>query len=155
MPTIIDELTMTLSLDPAGYKAGAEEAKTAADSLLQKMLAILAQIEQATKQTATNTAATTTAANNAAATSAEEAARRQIDAARETADEVSKASVLQIAATEEAADRIVKAIKGTEQEQADSGKRTTEHTRRNTGHMEDHFGKLTGAIRRVGVEMPP
>jgi hypothetical protein len=70
MPTIIEELTMTLGFDPKGFEEGAKRADTAASDLLQKILASLQQIEQRTAQTAANT----TRIQKTAAEQAQEAA---------------------------------------------------------------------------------
>lgn len=124
MPTIIDELTMTLSLDPAGFKAGAEAAKAAEASLLTQMLAALAKIEQATKDTAANTTRTQESAADAAARAAERAESAQTAAAKKAARE-----------TEAAA------------------KKTADDMRKTGREMEEAFGKVGNSIRRVGLEL--
>jgi hypothetical protein len=124
MPTIIDELTMTLALDPGGFKEGAEEAQTASDSLLAKMLATLQAIEARTKETAANTA------------------KVQKTAAEVAAEEADKAEKAQTAAAKRAA-----------KEQEDAAKKSAEQMRLAGRQMEEAFGKVGASIRRVGVEM--
>jgi Transglycosylase-like domain len=92
MPTIIDELAMTLSLDPTGFKAGADAAKAAEANLLTQIMASLAKIEQATKDTAANTTRVQKTAAEQAAAEAEKAEKAQTAAAKRTAQEHDKAA---------------------------------------------------------------
>jgi hypothetical protein len=124
MPTIIDELAMTLTLEPGGFQKGAADAQTASDSLLAKMLANLDKIEQSTKATAQNTARVQREAASEATQAAQEAADAQGTAARRGG-----------------------------KEQEDASKKTAETMRATTRMAEEGYDKVASSIRRVGVEL--
>ena len=124
MPTIIDELAMTLKLDPAGFSEGAEKAESSSDNLLTRMLANLAAIERATQQTATNTAAIQQRSGEETKDTANRTADAQATAARRGGE-----------AQEEAA------------------KKALETQRKVASQMEEAFSKTAGSIKRVGIEL--
>jgi hypothetical protein len=135
MPTIIEELTMTLGFDPKGFEEGAKRADTAASDLLQKILASLQQIEQRTAQTAANT----TRIQKTAAEQAQEAADKTASAQESAANKAAKAQ-------EDAAKKAAK-------DQEDASKRAGQAQKQAADQASEAYHKTANAIRRVGTEM--
>jgi Phage tail lysozyme len=135
MPTIIEELTMTLGFDPKGFEEGAKRADTAASNLLQKILESLQQIEQRTAQTAANTTRIQKTAADEAAEAADKAAEAQAAAARKTEKEQTDAA------------------KRAEREQSDAAKRNAQAQKQAADQASEAYHKTANAIRRVGTEM--
>jgi flagellum-specific peptidoglycan hydrolase FlgJ len=124
MPTIIDELTMTLKLDPTEFGDGIEQAKATTNSFLQQVLATLQRIEQETEKTATNTAHTQ-----------QRSAEQAIDSAEKTA------------AAQEAA------AKKAAHEQQEAAKQTAEVQREAARRAEEAYGKTADSVKRVATEL--
>jgi hypothetical protein len=135
MPTIIEELAMTLKLDPKGFEQGAQQAEAATDNLLQKILASLQQIERETTQTAANTTRIHRTAADEAADAAEKAAKAQEGAANRAAK-----------AKEDAAKKAAR-------EEEDAAKKAAQSHKQAASQAEEAYHKTANAIRRVGVEL--
>ena len=124
MPTIIDELAMTLHLDPTQFEEGMEKAKAAEDSFLERVIKTLQLIEQKTTETATNTAHIQEKSAETAKETAERAGEAQSDAARKSSHE-----------------------------QEEHAKNAATTHRKVASEMEEAYGKTAGAVKRVAVEL--
>ena len=124
MPTIIDELAMTLKLDPAEFNQGIEKAKASSDSFLERVISTLQLIERKTAESADHTAQTQRKASDQAREHANRTANEQAQAARRSG-----------------------------QEQEEVAKKTADAHRQSASQIEEAYGKTAGAIKRVSVEL--
>ena len=157
MPTIIEELTMTLSLDPKGFQDGAEATKSATNSLLQQIIAGLQAIEAKTQQTADNTNRIKREAE-----SKNEADQKAADARKQAQQEAAASKAVTTAEKEAAAKRAAAdkaeaaetaAAKKAELEKQAAEKRAVEARQKTGAQMEESFSKVGSSIKRAAVEL--
>jgi len=135
MPTVIDELAMTLTLDPSAFKEGAGQAKTAADQLLQSILSSLNKIEGATQASADRLA-------NIDKKSAQDREARE----RQSSEDREQREKSDAAKREK---REEDASQNTDKRQ----KRSAENTTKVGTQMTESYDRVGAAIKKAGIEL--